>query len=53
MKGIFTSSVIKSTIDECPMAYKPADMIISQIEESVEILKKVTPIYNFKAGEDE
>ena len=53
MKGIYTSSVVKSTIDECPMAYKQSDYIISQIEDSVEILKKVTPIYNFKAGEED
>ena len=53
MKGIYSSSIQKSTIDECPMAYKQADVIISSIQDSVEILKKVTPIYNFKAGEDE
>lgn len=52
MKGIYSSSIQTSTIDECPMAYKQADLIISSIQDSVEILKKVTPIYNFKAGED-
>jgi RNA-splicing ligase RtcB len=49
MKGIFTSSVCVATIDEAPMAYKSLEDIIDVIEESVEIIDVMKPIYNFKA----
>ena len=49
MKGIFTSSVCEATIDEAPMAYKSLEDIIDVIEESVEIIDVMKPIYNFKA----
>ena len=52
MKGIFTTSADKSTLDECPMAYKPAEEIIEAIEPTVEIVKRIRPIYNFKAGDE-
>lgn len=51
MEGIFTTSVNESTLDEAPMAYKPMEEIINNIEDTVEILKVIKPIYNFKAGE--
>lgn len=51
MKGIFTTSVGQSTIDEAPMVYKPMDEIIQNIADTVDILKIVKPIYNFKASE--
>lgn len=51
MNGIFTTSVSESTIDEAPMAYKPMDEIIGNINETVEIVKIIKPIYNFKASE--
>lgn len=51
MKGIFTTSVGQSTIDEAPMVYKPIDEIIQNIADTVDILKIVKPIYNFKASE--
>ena len=37
MTGIFTTSVAKDTIDECPMVYKPMDEIISHVKETVTI----------------
>ena len=49
MKGIFTSSVCEATIDEAPMAYKSLDDIIDVINESVDIIDVMKPIYNFKA----
>ncbi|SFL05581.1 RNA-splicing ligase RtcB, repairs tRNA damage [Lachnospiraceae bacterium KH1T2] len=49
MKGIFTSSVCAATIDEAPMAYKSLDDIIDVINESVDIIDVMKPIYNFKA----
>lgn len=51
MEGIYTTSVNYSTLDEAPMAYKPIDEILNNIEDTVEILKIIKPIYNFKAGE--
>ena len=53
MKGIFTSSVCEATIDEAPMAYKSLEDIIDVIEESVEIIDVMKPIYNFKASEEQ
>mgnify|MGYP000280695365 FL=1 len=51
MEGIYTTSVSKDTLDECPMAYKAMEDIIKNIEDTVDIIKRIIPIYNFKAGE--
>ena len=51
MKGIYTTSVNTATIDEAPMAYKPMEAIIYLLEETAEIVKRIKPLYNFKAGE--
>jgi len=51
MEGIFTTSVSKDTLDECPMAYKPMEEIISNIKDTVIIEQTIRPIYNFKADE--
>ena len=53
MKGIYTTSVNKETLDECPMAYKSIDDIIGNIEPTVRIDSVIKPIYNFKAGEED
>lgn len=49
MKDIYSSSVVTSTLDEAPMAYKPIESIIENIQDTVEIQKIINPIYNFKA----
>lgn len=51
MKGIYTTSVNRSTIDESPMAYKSIEEIVANIQDTVEIVKIIKPIYNFKASE--
>lgn len=51
MKGIYTTSVNQSTIDEAPMVYKPIDEIVENIKDTVDIIKIIKPIYNFKASE--
>jgi RNA-splicing ligase RtcB len=51
MEGIFTTSVNLSTLDEAPMAYKSMEEIVNNISDTVDILKVIKPIYNFKAGE--
>lgn len=51
MEGIYTTSVNKDTLDECPMAYKAMEDIVKNIGDTVDIVKRIIPIYNFKAGE--
>jgi hypothetical protein len=51
MEGIYTTSVSAETLDECPMAYKPMESIVENIGDTVDILKVIKPIYNFKASE--
>lgn len=50
MGGIYTTSVNKETLDECPMAYKGMDDIVNNIGDTVDIVQIIKPIYNFKAG---
>lgn len=50
MSGIYTTSVSESTIDEAPMAYKSLADILDVIQDSVEVIEILKPIYNFKAG---
>ena len=52
MSGIYTTSVNKDTLDECPMAYKRLDDIVKHIDDTVEIEHIIKPIYNFKASGD-
>ena len=51
MAGVYTTSVSEATLDEAPMAYKRLEDIIDVIQESVEIIDVMKPIYNFKASE--
>ena len=51
MHGVYSTSICQATLDESPMAYKPMQDIIRQIEPTVEVLARLTPVYNFKAGE--
>ena len=50
MKGIYTTSVNESTLDEAPMAYKSLEDIIDVIRDSVDIIDVMKPVYNFKAS---
>lgn len=49
MKGIYSTSVRKETLDEAPMVYKPMDEIMENIKDSVEVVDIIKPLYNFKA----
>ncbi len=49
MEGIYSTSVKQSTLDEAPDAYKPAQEILDNIGDTVEVLDIIKPIYNFKA----
>lgn len=50
MKGVYSTSICESTLDESPMAYKSADEIIEQISPTAEIIEIIKPIFNFKAN---
>lgn len=52
MQGVYTTSVNRQTLDECPMAYKSMEDIVNNIGETVEIEEIIRPVYNFKAGEE-
>ena len=49
MKGVWSSCVGQSTLDESPMAYKNHEEIIKYVEPTIEVLHTLKPIYNFKA----
>lgn len=49
MKGIYTTSVCKNTIDESPMAYKDTNTIIELIGDTCDILYMVKPVINIKS----
>jgi RNA-splicing ligase RtcB len=51
MKDIYTTSVNEDTIDEAPFVYKPMQEIIDNIGDTVDIIKIIKPIYNFKASD--
>lgn len=48
--GIYSTSISRHTLDEAPGAYKPKDVILNNISETVEVIKMIKPIYNFKSG---
>lgn len=48
MKGIVSTSVCKSTLDEAPQAYKNPKVIEKAIEPTAKILDRVKPILNLK-----
>ncbi|MCH5195943.1 MAG: RtcB family protein [Oscillospiraceae bacterium] len=52
MQGIYTTSVNRATLDECPMAYKSIDDIVCNLDDTVDIVSRIKPVYNFKAGEE-
>lgn len=49
MHDIYSTSVCESTIDEAPMAYKSAEEIEELIGDTETVVKRIKPIYNFKA----
>ena len=52
MKGIYSSCIDSSTLDEAPFAYRSIGEIRALIGDSVEIKKILSPIYNYKAGHE-
>ena len=50
MAGIYSTSVVPDTLDESPMAYKNIDEIVENITPTAKIVRRIRPIYNFKAN---
>lgn len=50
MSGIYTTCVNESTIDEAPFVYKDMQEIIECVADTVDIQKRLIPIFNFKAN---
>ena len=50
MKGIYSTSVSKDTLDEAPIAYRGMDDILPLIEDTVEVTGIIRPVYNYNAG---
>ncbi len=50
MKGIYSTCVGSSTLDEAPFAYRAMAEILEQITETAEVTEVLKPVYNFKAG---
>ena len=50
MEGIYSTCINESTIDESAFAYKGIDDIVNNIGDTVDIIKRIRPIYNFKSS---
>ena len=50
MRGIHNTCISRETIDESPMAYKDAEGIVAALGPTAEIVDRLRPLYNFKAG---
>jgi len=49
-RNIYTTSVSQSTLDESPLAYKPAEEIEKAIVDTAKVLFKIKPVYNLKSA---
>lgn len=52
MTGIYSSCISASTLDEAPFVYKHFEEIMEAVAPTVNILTRITPIFNFKASDD-
>lgn len=48
MQGVYTTCINEQTIDESAFAYKSADVVLSDISDTINIETRIFPIYNFK-----
>ena len=53
MKGIYSTSVNYSTLDEAPDAYKDSRVIEDAIQDTATILDRIIPIHNMKDSSDD
>lgn len=52
MKGVFSTSVGRGTLDEAPDAYKDSMVIESSIEPTAHVLDRMRPILNMKSSDE-
>ena len=52
MKGIYTTSVCRNTLDESPMAYKDMDIILNAIQDTCDVLYMIKPVINIKSTDE-
>ena len=50
MEGVFSSTIGATTVDEAPSAYKNAEAIIEDVQDLVEVIRVMKPIYCFKSA---
>lgn len=48
--GVYTTTANAGTLDESPDAYKDKEVILQNIQETVDVVEFIKPVYNFKAG---
>lgn len=53
MEGIYSTCINTTTIDESCFAYKTLNDILPCIKDTVEVVKIIKPIYNFKSSEEQ
>jgi len=51
MDGVYSESVGDDTLDEAPMAYKPAAAIRAALAPTAEVVERLDPVHNLKATE--
>ena len=51
MEGVYSESVGDETLDEAPMAYKPAAAIRAALTPTAEVVERLDPVHNLKATE--
>ena len=49
MENVYSTSVVKETLDESPMAYKDTNFIKLSLNDTVTIVKHLLPVINLKA----
>ncbi len=51
MDGVYSESVVDDTLDEAPMAYKPAGAIREALAPTAAVVERLDPVHNLKATE--
>jgi len=49
MEGVYSTCVTEKTLDESPMAYKKLEDILNAVQQTVDVVEIMKPMYNFKA----
>jgi RNA-splicing ligase RtcB len=53
MKDVYSSTISKDTLDECPMAYRDIEYLKDNLKDVLSIVDIWKPVYNFKNGSKE